>query len=72
MTHQCLLTNRALYLLVWNVEDGLPGIESLSIWLQNMQVSCPTPTPVCVGVCVCGRVNILYIIYHTYDDDDVL
>lgn len=38
MTHQCFLTNRGLYLLVWNVKDGLPGIESLNIWLQNLQV----------------------------------
>lgn len=39
MTHQCFLTNRGLYLLVWNVKDGQAGIESLSIWLQNLQVS---------------------------------
>lgn len=38
VTHQCFLTNRALYLLVWNVLDGEAGIESLNIWLQNMQV----------------------------------
>ena len=38
VTHQCFLTNRGLYLLVWNVKDGLPGIESLNIWLQNLQV----------------------------------
>ena len=39
VTHQCFLTNRGLYLLVWNVKDGQPGIESLEIWLQNLQVS---------------------------------
>lgn len=39
VTHQCFLTNRALYLLIWNVEDGQRGIDSLSVWLQNMQVS---------------------------------
>lgn len=38
VTHQCFLTNRGLYLLVWNVKDGIPGIESLNIWLQNLQV----------------------------------
>ncbi len=38
MTHQCFLTNRAVYLLVWNVLDGDAGIQGLSIWLQNLQV----------------------------------
>ena len=38
VTHQCFLTNRALYLLVWNVLDGNAGIQSLNIWLQNLQV----------------------------------
>lgn len=38
VTHQFFLTNRALYLLVWNVLDGEAGIQSLSIWLQNLQV----------------------------------
>ena len=43
VTHQCFLTNRGLYLLVWNVRDGHPGIESLNIWLQNLQVSMCIP-----------------------------
>ena len=38
LTHQCFLTNRALFVLVWNVLDGDEGIESISIWLQNLQV----------------------------------
>ena len=38
MTHQCFLTNRALYILVWNVLDGDAGVQSLSVWLQNLQV----------------------------------
>lgn len=39
VTHQCFLTSRALYLLVWNVLDGDAGVDSLSIWLQNLQAS---------------------------------
>lgn len=39
LTHQCFFTNRALYLLVWNVTDGSDGIKSLTVWLQNLQVS---------------------------------
>lgn len=38
LTHQCFFTNRALYLLVWNVIDGEDGIKSLTVWLQNLQV----------------------------------
>ena len=38
VAHQCFLTNRALYLLVWNVMDGEAGMESLTIWLQNLHV----------------------------------
>lgn len=38
LTHQCFFTNRALYLLVWNVIDGADGIKSLTVWLQNLQV----------------------------------
>ena len=41
VAHQCFLTNRALYLLVWNVMDGEAGMESLTIWLQNLHVCIP-------------------------------
>ena len=39
VTHQCFLTNRALYLLVWKVTDKEHGIEGLSVWLRNLHVS---------------------------------
>ena len=34
-THQCFLTSRSLYLLVWNVVDGLVGLRP---WLENIEV----------------------------------
>ena len=37
-THQCFLTNRSLYLLIWNVEDGKAGLHSLKPWLENIEV----------------------------------
>lgn len=36
--HQCFLTNRALYLLVWRVTDREHGIHGLGMWLRNLQV----------------------------------
>ena len=37
-THQCFLTNRSLFLLVWNVMDGEAGLLSLRPWLENIEV----------------------------------
>ena len=38
MTHQCFLSTRSLYLVVWSVMDGEQGIENLGLWLHNIQV----------------------------------
>ena len=38
VTHQCFLSTRSLYLVVWNVTDGEEGIENLGPWLHNIQV----------------------------------
>ncbi len=35
--HQCFLTPRALYLLVWDVTDDLKGVEKLCPWLLSIQ-----------------------------------
>ena len=37
-THQCFLSNRSLYLVVWAVTDGEDGIDTLGPWLHNIQV----------------------------------
>ena len=42
-THQCFLTQRSLYVLVWNVETREKGLESLKPWLENIGV-CMTAT----------------------------
>ena len=39
-THQCFLTKRSLFLLVWNVKDGEAGLLSLRPWLENIEVIC--------------------------------
>ena len=38
VTHQCFLSTRSLYLVVWDVERGEEGIEQLGPWLHNIQV----------------------------------
>ena len=38
-THQCFLTQRSLYVLVWNVNDGVEGLKNLRHWLENIGVS---------------------------------
>ncbi len=37
-THQCFLSRRSLYLVVWNVTHFLQGAEELKPWLLNIQV----------------------------------
>jgi len=37
-THQCFLTGKTLYLVVFNVTHGSEGIDSLGPWLLNIQV----------------------------------
>jgi Leucine-rich repeat (LRR) protein len=49
LTHQCFFTNRALYLLVWSVTDGVEGIKSLTVWLQNLQAKAPGSSVIVVG-----------------------
>lgn len=46
-THQCFLTKRSLYLLLWNVQDGEDGLKSLQPWLENIG-SCAPQSPVVV------------------------
>lgn len=37
-THQCFLSGKTLYLVVYNVTHGSEGIDSLGSWLLNIQV----------------------------------
>ena len=45
--HQCFLSNRSLYLLVWNVEDGEEGVKGLKTWLENIE-ACASKSPVII------------------------
>ncbi len=40
-THQCFLTKRSLYILVWDVTDGEQGLLDLQPWLENIEGRAP-------------------------------
>ena len=48
-THQCFLSKRSLYLLVWNVTEGDAGIADLKPWLNNISVRAPDSCMIVVG-----------------------
>ena len=37
-THQCFLSQRSLYLVVWNVTHGMKGAHEIKPWLLDIQV----------------------------------
>ena len=48
-THQCFLTNRSLYLLLWNITDGEKGIRELKPWLDNIALRAPNSMVIIVA-----------------------
>ena len=40
-THQCFLTRRSLYLLLWKITDGPSGVNGLRPWLDNLAARAP-------------------------------
>ena len=53
-THQCFLSRRSLYLVVWNVSHGLKGAEEIKPWLLNIQV---IPLFVCKTACSSSSIH---------------
>ncbi|XP_061408692.1 leucine-rich repeat serine/threonine-protein kinase 1 isoform X1 [Lethenteron reissneri] len=47
--HRCLCTDRALYLLVWNLALGEEGVLSLHHWLLTIQARAPHAAVIVVG-----------------------
>ena len=37
-THQCFLTQRSLYIIIWNAQEREKGLESIRPWLDNIGV----------------------------------
>ena len=48
-THQCFLSERALYLLVWDLTEGKDGVWGLKSWLDNLTVRISSPYVAIVG-----------------------
>ena len=45
--HQCFLSKRSIYVLVWNVQDGEAGVRGLKTWLENIE-ACASKSPVII------------------------
>ena len=48
-THQCILSKRSLYLLVWNVTEGDEGVADLKPWLNSISVRASNSCVIVVG-----------------------
>ena len=48
-THQCFLSDRSMYLLVWDVTHGKQGVNELEPWLNNIALRAPYSTVIIVG-----------------------
>ena len=48
-THQCFLTERSLYLLLWNITHGQKGIRELKPWLDNIALRAPNSKVIIVA-----------------------
>ena len=48
-THQCFLTRRSLYLLLWNITEGVDGLIGLRPWLENIEGRAPKSPVIVVG-----------------------
>ena len=48
-THQCFLSERSLYLLLFNLKDGDAGVQELSPWLNNIALRAPMSCVLIVG-----------------------
>ena len=48
-THQCFLSRRSMYLLVFNLKHGDSGVEELRPWLNNIQLRAPWSLVIIVG-----------------------
>ena len=47
--HQCFLSRRSMYLLLWNVKHGREGIRELKPWLDNLCLRAPWSCVLIVG-----------------------
>ncbi len=48
-THQCFLSERSLYLLLFNLKHGEKGVHELKPWLNNIALRAPNSLVIIVG-----------------------
>ena len=48
-THQCFLSQRSLYLLLFNLKHGEKGVQELKPWLNNIALRAPKSCIIIVG-----------------------
>jgi serine/threonine protein kinase/GTPase SAR1 family protein len=48
-THQCFLSRRSLYLLLFNLNDGDEGVRELKPWLNNIALRAPRSCVIIIG-----------------------
>lgn len=48
-THQCFLSERALYLVLFNLLHGVEGVEEMIPWLNNIAIRAPKSRVLIVG-----------------------
>ena len=48
-THQCFLSQRSLYLLLFNLKEGDKGVQELRPWLNNIALRAPKSCIIIVG-----------------------
>ncbi len=48
-THQCFLSERSLYLLLFNLKHGEKGVQELKPWLNNIALRAPNSLVIIVG-----------------------
>ena len=49
VTHQCFLSQRSLYLLLFNLKHGDKGVEELRPWLNNIALRAPRSCVIIIG-----------------------
>ena len=49
VTHQCFLSDHSIYLLLFNVKEGVAGMKDLESWLDNIALRAPLSCVIMVG-----------------------
>ena len=48
-THQCFLSLNSLYLVLFNLNDGITGVQELKPWLNNIALRAPRSCVIIIG-----------------------